>query len=305
MKRAIISGATGLVGMAVSKYLFSNGIDTLCLGRKALSTEDICRNFGAGARYLRVAMEEIASLPDRVDLMTWSPGAECVFFNFAWRGNEKLAYGSFGDQVNNTVHAAEAVRSAKKMGCLKFVNAGTLEESFVEQFLAEKSKQPYRSTQTEYALAKLASRDMCKMVAYLEKIDYVHTRMSVPLIPDLSRGAYVAATLKTIAEGKSYEAPTSKQLFDIVFIDDLARAYFLIGLSGKNKADYFIGTARPATLGQYFERFVRIVNGNYSDEPEMDMIDEAGFFSNRDLYQDTGFIASTRLQDIVENVRNP
>lgn len=305
MKKAIISGATGLVGMAVSEYFSSNGVEALCLGRHALSPEEVCRNFGTGSHYLRLAMEDIVSLPERVALMTWSPGAECVFFNFAWRGREKLADGSFGDQVNNAVHAAEAVRSAKKIGCIKFVNAGTLEESFAEKFLAGKSNQPYQSTQTDYALAKLASRDMCKMVAYLEKIDYVHTRLSVPLAPDLSRGTYVAETLKKIVEGKPYEAPTSQQLFDIVFINDLARAYYLIGLNGKNKANYFIGTARPATLGQYFERFERLVNDNYSGEPGMDVIDRAGFFNTRDLYQDTGFIASTRFKDIIEKVRTP
>ena len=304
MKKAIISGATGLVGMAVSKYLSSSGVETLCLGRHPMSPEEVCRNFGTGSHYLRLAMEDIASLPERVDLATWSPVTECVFFNFAWRGREKLADGSFGDQVKNAVHSAEAVRSAKKMGCVKFVNAGTLEESFTEKFLAGKSNQPYQAGQSDYALAKLASRDMCKMVAYLEKIDYVHTRLSVPLAPDLSRGTYVTETLKKIVEGKPYETPTSKQLFDIVFINDLARAYYLIGLNGKNKADYFIGTARPATLRQYFERFERLVNGNYFGEPEMDVIDGAEFFNTRDLYQDTGFIASTRFEDI-EKVCTP
>ena len=305
MKKAIISGASGLVGMAVSEYLSSLGVETLCLGRHALSPEDVCSNFGTGSHYLRLAMEDIVSLPERVELMTWSPGSECVFFNFAWRGHEKLADGSFGDQVNNAVHAAEAVRSAKKMGCIKFVNAGTLEETFAEQFLVGGSNQPYQSTQTDYTLAKLASRDMCRMVAYLEKIDYVHTRLSIPLAPDLSRGTYVSETLKKIVEGKPYETPTSKQLFDIVFINDLARAYYLIGLNGKNKSNYFIGTARPATLGQFFERFERLVNGNYSGEPETDLIDGAGFFNTRDLCQDTGFVASARFEDIIEKVRTP
>lgn len=304
MKKAIITGATGLVGMALARYLSSSGVETLCLGRQALSSEDICRNFGDGSRYLSLKMEDIVSLPERVDLMAWSPGAECVFFNFAWRGREKLSDGSFGDQVNNAVHAAEAVRSAKKLGCIKFVNVGTIEETFLEQFLTRKSNQPYLTTQADYALAKLASRDMCKMVAYLEKIDYVHTRFSVPLTSDLSRGTYVVETLKKIAEGRPYEPPKSKQLFDIVFIDDLVRAYYLIGLNGKNKADYFIGTARPATLDQYFERFARLVNGNYSDEPEMDVIGGEGAFNSRDLYQDTGFVASMRFQEIIEKIRN-
>ena len=304
MKKAIINGATGMVGMAVTRYFASLGIETLCLGRQSLSPEDIRSNFGTGSSYLSLAMEDLASLEEWVDLMAWAPGPECIFFNFAWRGCEKLADGSFGDQLNNAVHAAEAVRVAKKLGCIKFVNTGTLEESLVERFLAGNRDYPYHSAQTDYALAKLAARDMCKMVAYLEKIDYVHTRLSVPLVPDLSRGTYVAATLKKIAEGMPYEAPSNKQLFDIVFLDDVARAYYLIGNNGKNKADYFIGTSKPATLAQYFARFERIVKNQCSEDADLVAATETDFFSTAAIHQDTGFVASTRLQDIIEKVRN-
>ena len=305
MKKAIITGANGLVGMSVAKHFSSLGIEVLCLGRQILSPEDISRHFGVGSSYLRLAMEDMASLVERVELMAWSPGAECMFFNFAWRGDKKLTDGSFGEQLSNAVHAAEAVRSAKELGCIKFVNAGTIEETFVEQSLDGVSEHPYQSAQSDYALAKLASRDICKMVSYLEKIDYVHTRLSVPLSPDLSRGTYVAATLKKIVEGKPYEGSTNKQLFDIVFIDDVVRAYHLIGLSGKNKADYFIGTSNLVTLGQYFEMFERIVSSNCSDETDIGVAASLGSFDTETLFRDTGFVATTRFEDMIKNLVNP
>ena len=105
-------------------------------------------------------MEDVDSLVEQVDSIAWSPGKECVFFNFSWQGEQKLTDGSFGTQLKNAVHAAEAVRVAKKLGCTKFVNAGTLEETFVEQFLSEAIDQSYQSAQTDYALAKLASIDL-------------------------------------------------------------------------------------------------------------------------------------------------
>lgn len=302
MKKAIITGATGLVGMAVARHFASLGVETLCLGRQVLSLEDVRDNFGEGSSYLCLPMEEMASLADRVALMAWAPGPECVFFNFAWRGFKKLTDGNFSDQIRNAVHAAEAVRAAKRLECIKFINAGTLEETFIERFLAGISSHPYQSTQTDYALAKLAARDMCKMVAYLEKIDYVHTRLSVPLASDLSRGNYVAATLKKIAEGISYEAPLSKQLFDIIFLDDVVRAYYLIGTNGKNKSDYFIGTSRPATLAQYFASFEQIVKNQYFGAADLVAAADIEIFSTAAIRQDTGFVASTRLQDFFEKV---
>lgn len=302
MKRAIISGATGLVGMAVSRYFAAQGIETLCLGRRAFSSEVYKSNFDEKLNYLNVAMEDIASLAERVDLMAWSPGSECVFFNFAWSGNKKLTDGSFSDQLKNAVYGAEAVRAAKRLGCIKFVNVGTLEETFVEQYLDGRDDYPYRSDQTNYVIAKLAARDMCKMVAYLEKIDYVHSRLSVPLASDLSGGTYVAATMREIAKSMPYEAPLNKQLFDIVFLDDVARAYYLIGTNGKSKADYFIGTSRPATLTEYFSRFEDIVKNQHCEEEDLAAVTDTEFFSAVAIHMDTGFVASTRLKDIIQKV---
>lgn len=100
MKRAIISGSTGLVGTAVSKYFVSQGVETLCLGRQALSKQDCNHKFGTELNYLNVQMEDIASLAERDDLIAWSTDSDCVFFNFAWCGYQKLTDGSFSEQLN-------------------------------------------------------------------------------------------------------------------------------------------------------------------------------------------------------------
>lgn len=300
MEKAIITGATGLVGAAVAKYFSSLGIEVLCLGRQTLSQQDITKNFGENSRYLMLAMEDIGSLAELFDLIKWSTGTECVFFNFAWQGDKKLTDGNFEEQLNNAIYSAESVRIAKKLGCVKFVNVGTIEETIIERCINSNYAPP--TNQIDYALAKLASRDMCKMIAYIEKINYVHTRLSVPLASDFSRGTYIAATLKKIIEGKPYDKPLNKQLFDIIFIEDVAKAYYLIGAKGKNKADYFIGTSKPATLEEYFEKCSCIVNGNYSKKVEIDSSIDAELFDTEMLYQDTGFIVSTEFIDMVKNL---
>ena len=304
MKKAIITGATGLVGMAVAKYLAEIGIEVLCIGRKVINPNDTSSIFGLGASYLRLDMADIASLEERVCSLGWSPGAECVFFNFAWSGDNKLTDGSFEKQLSNAISASTAIKTAKKLGCIKFVNLGTLEETFLEQFINNSDNYSYQASQSNYALAKIASRNLCTIVAYLEKIDYVHTRLSVPLAPDLSRGNYIAATLKKIIVGEPYVEPTNTQLFDIISLDDLAKAFHLIGLNGKNKADYFIGTSRLITLGELFEIAKGIVNGNYSDKPDISAAADLMSFHTEDLHRDTGFVATLRLEDIIHRLVN-
>jgi len=301
MRKAIITGASGLVGMAVARYFTSCGIETLCLGRREISPEDACENFGPSSRYLSLSMKNLPRLAEKIDLINWSPGPECVFFNFAWSGLSKLTDGELSDQINNVIYASEAVRIAKKLGCIKFVNAGTLEETVVERFLEDSNN--YQSSQPNYAFAKLAARDMCTVIAYLEKIDYVHTRMSVPLSFDLSRGTYVAETLRKICKGVPYEEPSSKQKFDIIFLEDVAKAYYLIGMKGKNKANYFIGSSQPATLAQYFTIVDNVLNNRIFEVRNHDEVADNIIFNTDDIRQDTGFIASMQLKDLFKKTR--
>ena len=88
-----------------------------------------------------------------------------------------LTDGSFDDQLSNVVNSANAVKCAKLMGCSKFVNCGSLQETFIEDFVDQHNNE-FKLEQINYSSAKLASWKICNITSYLEKIDYVHTRLS-------------------------------------------------------------------------------------------------------------------------------
>ncbi|QJB28852.1 NAD-dependent epimerase/dehydratase family protein [Limnospira fusiformis] len=297
MNKAIITGSTGLVGRAVVKHLSDHEIDVICLGRRSLSPVDILNIFGRKVHYLNISMKEILTLPAMIKSIGWTAEGGCVFYNFAWGGSERLTDGSFGEQLSNAIYAANAVKAAKQLGCSKFVNAGTIEETYVEKYIEKNDNEPYQSTQIDYSLAKIASRDMCKIVAYLEKIDYIHTRLSVPLDPEFSMGSYIASTLRKIMKGEPYDAPVNKKLFDIISTNEVARAYRLIGEVGKNKSDYFIGTAHPITLGQFFKDFAELISGAKKNVPETVTAVDSHLFSIEKLASDTGFVPVGFFQD--------
>jgi nucleoside-diphosphate-sugar epimerase len=300
-EKAIITGATGMLGMSVAKYLSSLGVQLLCLGREYRGPEQVTQDFGRGSRYLRLPMQNIKLLPEESRSFGWEAGGDTVFYNFAWGGQKGLTDGKFSDQLDNVVWAAEAVKAAKKMGCTKFVNSGSMEETFIEEFLRGNRMQAYSSTQTYYGLAKLAARDMCRMTSYLEGIDYVHTRMSVPLAPDLSKRTYISSTIRKILKGEPCEPPISESLYDLVLLDDVNQAYHLIGLNGRNKADYFIGTGRPATLRQHFDRLSSLSAGKKNTEIEQ-VTNQCHLFDVRQLEQDTGFVASLGIDGVVSTL---
>ena len=301
MQKAIITGSTGLLGMATARHLSDAGINVLCIGRKSLSPSEISDNFGDNATYIPLSMERISSLEKEIDKIKWDTNLNCIFYNFAWGGIKSLTDGTFEEQLRNAVHAANAVKTAKEIGCSKFVNVGTLEETYVERHLQNQNL-PYNINQSNYALSKLASRNLCKMTAYLEKLDYVHTRLSIPLISDLSKGTYVASTLRKIFSGMPYDKPTNKQLFDIVLTEDVAKAYYLIGHHGKNKADYFIGTSKPNTLAGYFQNFEQCIKGEIEISFSHDASSE-DIFNSSELKLDTGFTPEQNLLEVIKRIR--
>jgi nucleoside-diphosphate-sugar epimerase len=298
--KAIITGASGLVGMSVAKHLSSLGVHLLCLGRQNFSTKECHKYFGEQSKYISLSMNNISTLPENLKRIGWSSCEGALFYNFAWSGNNSLVDGTFGDQLHNAMWSAEAVKVAKALGCSKFINSGSMEETFIENFSEIKDTHAYKSTQTNYGLAKLATRDMCRMVAYIEGIDYVHTRLSIPIVSDLSKGTYVSTAMKAILKGEEYEKPKSNSLYDLVLLEDVARAYQLIGEKGLNKADYYIGIGKPATLQQHFDHLIQIRNGcNFSYNDSIDDINSRIFDTQR-LKKETGFIATLGLKNIAD-----
>lgn len=285
--KAIITGSTGLVGQSLVKYLLENQVDVLCLGRKNLSKSDINKIFGKGATYLQLDMNNISNLGNEIDDMNWKIDKNCIFYHLAWSGVNRLTDGSIEDQLQNVAFSSDAIKIAKKVGCSKFINSGTIEETYAEWYLNNGSK--FNSTQGNYAIAKLASRDMCLMTAYLEKIDYVHTRLSVPLSSDLSFGGYVTQTLKKIISNDDYDMPKNQQLFDIISSKDVALAYYLLGMKGVNKSDYYIGYGNPIKLSDYFLQFEKYRKGLSLDEFNYSNFFSFEFFNNDSLCADTSF----------------
>lgn len=300
MKLAILAGSTGLVGRSVAKQLNSKGVKLICLGSKSLNRNELINSFGfEPSYYLDIPMERLKELPNILTQMKMLKYYhEIVFFNFAWRGEKRLTDGDLRCQLKNATFSAEAVKIAKIIGCNKFINVGSIEETKAEMWVKDSSSIPFQSSQTNYALSKLASRDASKMTAYLEKIDYIHTRISVPLDLSLNSGNYIAKSLSQIARGCTIESPRSLALYDIVSTKDLGNAFYSIAMQGKNLSDYYIGNSMPAKLASIFQYFESKINGKLSDlNIEEDRHD---IFSSKSITEDTGFKAKENLHYLAQ-----
>jgi nucleoside-diphosphate-sugar epimerase len=222
-----------------------------------------------------------------------------VCFNFSWLGDKKLMDGTIENQLSNVTYLSNSVKVASEIGCSKFINSGSIEETIAENYLEQSwGRKSFLSGNENYAISKIASRDMCKLLGYLYKIDYVHTRFSAVLDRDLKGTGYISNSFNNIlSESKDFQIPLNENLFDIIDLNDLSKAYYLLGLYGKNKLDYFIGSGSPQKLNDYFESFS---NWKNSKEilPQKKYKDLASF--NTDLLlRDTGLDLSNSFFNLL------
>ena len=301
MNKAIVTGATGLIASGVVECLLNNNIEVLALGRRDINDSRIKHLADhSNLTYLALEMSEIEKLPQLLKDINWLPKDECVFYHFAWSGNSRLADGSVQDQFNNVTYSSNAVIVAQELGCKKFINAGSQEEKFIDTYLASHwTKQAYHSNMGTYGSAKVSARDMCLLLAYLNKIDYIHTRISVIVEENLETNNYVNSVIKKIINKDSFDAPMNNQLFDFITKEDCAKAYYHLGLSGKNKSDYFLGAGNPMTLNAFFNKISIQINGKAANEqnaptPE-NWILKPNDFDNSALINDTNFTPSTNF----------
>lgn len=296
MKKAIVSGSTGLIASGVVECLLNNDIEVLALGRKGIADSRIKHlSNHSNLTYLQLEMADIETLPQRLKDINWSQGSECVFYHFAWSGSERLADGSVQDQFNNVTYSSNAVIVAQEMGCAKFINAGSQEERFIDRYLELYwTKQAYHSNMGVYGSAKVSARDMCLLLAYLKKIDYIHTRISVIVEKNLETNNYINSVLRKIANKEEIDPPLNNQLFDFISKEECAEVYYHLGKNGKNKVDYFVGSGNPMTLHEFFNEFSIKTHGEKTDLLKVPSSDnwilKKEDFDNSALINDLDFI---------------
>ena len=301
MDTAIVTGATGKIGFAVSQYLSSKGIKVLCLGSQEIKNVSARKLFGNNCTYLQVDLCNTDSLYEKIELLQWKPGQKTVFYHFAWRGAKSLTDGTFNQQMLNVITAANLVVIAKKIGCEKFVNCGSLEETFCEKVLFN-NRTDFDLTQLNYTLAKLACRDLCMLVSYIQKIDYVHSRLSVPITEDLSANNYIEDTLRRIRNGEPYIIPKNQKMFDFISLNDVVIAYFQIGLHGMNKANYYIGSSTPSTLSQYFNFYQRFIKGESIPKLNLKSKLYSEIFDTKALEKDTQYTPYESFYSLIKGL---
>ncbi len=262
MKRVIITGPTGAIGMALIEYLSNRNIEVIAVVRsdskrknQIIESETVMR--------VECALAEMEQLPQKVQTAVeeknWSKDIPIdVFYHFAWDG-------TFGDSRNdmylqnrNVTYALDAVSAASKLGCATFIGAGSQAEygRYEGKLNAEVAAFP----ENGYGIAKLCAGQMTRILCGQVKMRHIWTRILSVYGPYDGCNTMIMSMIRKMMEGERASCTKGEQMWDYLYSKDAAKMMYLLGEKGVDGKTYCLGSGVAKPLREYIETIRNMIN---------------------------------------------
>lgn len=220
MKNVVITGATSFLGVHIIKEYLKNNCNVIAVVRpnskklNRLPQSDYLT-------IIEIGMEEIEKLKDKFKNKKID-----VFYHLAWDG-VRVPYRDDAILQNKNYRCAiNAMKVAESLECDTFIGSGSQAEYGRCIGKIDESYEP-RPT-TEYGKAKLKAYETLKMMARENNMKFIWTRIfSVYGVYDY-QGTLVMSALDKMKRNESILLTQCVQSWDFIYVEDVARAMYLL-----------------------------------------------------------------------------
>lgn len=242
MRKIIITGATGMLGCALAKRAIESGTDVLCVIRKDTGRFD---NIPKSER-LSVAYADISEYAD-ID----AAGDYDIFYHLAWEKTSGASRDDADTQAANIRYALDAVRLAGRLGCKKFIGAGSQAEygNVTEPLKSDTPVNPLSG----YGIAKYAAGKLSRLLCSQLGLRFNWARILSVYGPLDGARSLIMYAIRELLAGRSPEFTKCEQVWDYLHCDDAAAALFAIGEKGVDGKTYPLGSGSAGKLSGYLE----------------------------------------------------
>lgn len=245
MDHVVITGATCAVGVALTEICLEKG----CLVTALVREDSPHRDRLPRSDRLRLASR---GLSDLNDLEANELGNCDVFYHLAWTDTDRDGRYDVGRQHKNIQYTLDALALARRLGCRKFVGAGSQAEYGVRKGMMEPDS-PVDPC-FAYAVCKYAAGRLASLQAKQYGMDFFWVRIcSIYGKYDLP-GTMISSALAKMRKGEHCPFTPGTHLWDYLYSDDAGKAFYLIGERAAGNKVYCLasGTSRP--LREYVEQ---------------------------------------------------
>lgn len=243
MKRIVLTGATSMLGVALIQECIKNKTEVFALLRpdsKKISRLPI-------SNLIHIIPSELKHLEN---LKVENRGYD-AFYHFGWTGTDKESRNDPDEQMMNIKYTLDAVRLAKRMGCCAFIGAGSQAEyGRVSDIISPSTAV---NPDNSYGIAKYAAGQLSSILCKELGMKHIWTRIfSIYGLYDNEATMVMYSINQLIKEEKPFFTK-SEQVWDYLYSEDAARAFYLIGVSGRDQSLYCIGSGKARPLIEYIK----------------------------------------------------
>ena len=253
MKKVIITGATGMIGMALIQYCIQRNIEVLAIIRKNSKRKSNLDIFNKKIKILECDLNNYCKLDyNEKDFDT--------FFHLAWNGTLNYEREDNSKQEVNIGYTIDAVHLAKRLGCNLFIGVGSQAEyGNIEGIISEKTEE---IPNTPYGIAKMKSGYESRKIAQELGIRHIWTRVFSVYGPYDSDNTMILKSIQSFFNGESLDYTLGEQNWDYIYSFDVAKALYLLGEYGKNNEIYCIASGKTQKLSKYIKIIKDEINPN-------------------------------------------
>lgn len=285
MQKVIVYGGAGFIGSAIVKQLCENNIETWVIEKEGITeTESYRRICNLPIHLIECNLDNVEHLEEYVKEQNFD-----TFYQLAWGELDNESLLKYKKQIHSTEMILKSIIVAKKMGCRRFIGAGSITEN---ELLHKEGRNFVQDKHKYYRAAQFMCNTMGRGLASELGIEFFWPQIINVYGPGELSERLVNTLIRKLISGESMELSAGEQLYDFLYITDAANAFFLIGEKGIAGEEYIIGSGQPRNLKDYLNCIVKIIdetktiglgklkyNGLYMTEEQfhIDALNQIGF----------------------------
>lgn len=250
MKRAIITGATGVLGTALIKELIENDVELLILCREGSSKNERIPEHP-------LITKKFCSLNGLSALKNDTGKEYDVFYHFAWAATAGPDRNNMYAHADNIKYALDAVGAAKRFGCKLFIGAGSQAEYGRHEGILKPDTPCF--PENGYGMAKLCAGQMTREYAHQLGLKHMWTRILSVYGPNDGENTMIMSLINKLQKGETPALTKGEQMWDYLYSADAARAFRLLGEKGVDGKTYVLGSGEARPLKEYMKTIRDVV----------------------------------------------
>lgn len=298
MKKAIVTGATGMLGWNLIEYLLEQEMEILAIVNPNSTRKDRVPTH----RLVRVIECDL----DNLDSICVNEKYD-AFFHLGWKGTHGEQREDLFLQENNVRIALNAVELAAKAGCSVFVGAGSQAE-YGSNYHVKLTGDLPANPETGYGIGKYVAGIMTRKRCSQLGIRHEWVRILSVYGPGDGRHTMVMSGIIKLLAAETPAYTKAEQQWDYLYVKDAVEAISLIAKKGVNGKVYCLGSGQTRELREYIYAIRNAIDSSLQID-----IGQLPYPQNQVMYlcadiselcNDTGFQVKTSFEDGIKETIN-